>query len=87
MKKETLKKNLVRKFRKQVYEPEHIKAPCWCSTTWRKEEDGKMHIYHTEQRDLLSLLLEKAIDEVWEKAQEEEQDKILATQFTSKRHD
>lgn len=36
------------------YEPEHQEGGvCWCGTSFKKEVDGKVHIYHKEQRDIL----------------------------------
>lgn len=45
----------VKKLRDSIYEPEHKKGGvCWCGIIYEKREDGKMHISHKSQRDLIT---------------------------------
>lgn len=38
-----------------IYEPEHQEGGvCWCGVAYSRESDGKVHIRHKEQRDVLS---------------------------------
>jgi len=63
-----LKEQVMKEFRKLIYEPEHTKDACWCSPVYSKEADGNLHITHHEQRDVLTDFLmntlTQAIEEV-----------------------
>lgn len=58
-------KDIEKKFRKLVYEPVHESTTCWCEPIFRKEDDGKLHIVHNEQRDILTAFLLQEIERAY----------------------
>lgn len=68
----------MKKFRDEIYEPEHESGvTCWCKPTVTNK-NGEMHITHHEERDKIPALVLSVIEDVEEHASQQDDDAEIA---------